>query len=228
VPRSLAGLWLVLLLLACRPTASPTNTPVTALEQRLAQRPAVQPTPSAPRPTVAPTAAPEPAAPPSAPRRPTPTSPAPRASRPAEVVGVDNRGSIRLRLDGREERIALTGVVPVEQVDVGRPVNCFGPEAAMLVRRALPVGSWVDVEEDPAVEPRDSAGRLRLYVWLADGNSLNLEMIRQGFGSVAFADRRARLSLALRLAESEALQAGFGVWSTLSCYDNPDTRPAPP
>jgi micrococcal nuclease len=141
---------------------------------------------------------------------------------------VDRRGSIVLRFDGREEPISLIGVVAVEQVDVGRPVDCFGPEAAALLRRSLPVGSWVDVEDDPAVEARDSAGRRRLYVWLADGTSLNLELIRQGLGSVALADRRARLSLALRLAESEALQAGMGVWSTLSCYDNPDTRPAPP
>ncbi|HEV8633398.1 MAG TPA: thermonuclease family protein [Chloroflexota bacterium] len=224
--RRVAGLALVPLLLACGP-ASPTVTPVTALEQRLAQRAAGELRSPVPRPTAAPhppgTRTPEPTADPSAPRRPTP--PGPRAPRPAEVVRVDSRGAIVLRVDGREERVALIGVVPVEQVDVGRPVDCFGPEATALLRRAMPVGSWVDVEDDPAVEPRDPGGRLRLYVWLADGTSVNLEMIRQGLGSVPIADRRARLSLVLRLAESEALQAGMGVWSTLSCYDNPDTRP---
>jgi endonuclease YncB( thermonuclease family) len=224
--------WLLLVLLlgavgACASPTAPNATPRTALEQRLAQGAGPRP----PSPTASPTlepVTPEPTWTP-APfgRRTTPTAVAPLTTRSAAVVRVESEQAVAVRIDGRDQPIAFVGVLPLGRTQLGHPVDCFGHEATAMLRRLMPVGSLVEVEEDGVAAARDDRGRPRLYVWLPDGRLANMELVRQGFGQVAPTDSGARHYQALRQVEREAAREGLGLWSTLTCYDNPSTRGVP-
>jgi micrococcal nuclease len=212
---------------ACASATAPTRTPRTALEQRLAQGAG----PRAPSPTAPPTLEPVTAEPTWTPapfgRRTTPTAVAPLNARAAAVVRVESERDVTVRIDGRDQPIAFVGVLPLGRTQVGHPVDCFGHEATAMLRRLMPVGSPVEIEEDGVVAARDDRGSTRLYVWLPDGRLVNIEILRQGFGQIASTDGRARHFQALRAAEREASREGLGLWSNLSCYDNPSTRGVP-
>lgn len=227
----LAVVLLVVVLVCACAAAAPTATARTALEQRLAQGPGTRPATPTRLATVAETAEsapePRPTFTPFGRGRPPPTVPAPTAARRAEVTRVDSERDVVLRVDGRTETVAFIGVLPLAQTQVGHPVDCFGHEATALLRRIMPPGSPVQVEEDTAVDQRDPRGRLRLYVWLLDGTFVNHELLRLGFGEAARGDGRARVYAALKAVEREAAHEGLGLWSNLSCYDNPDTRGVP-
>jgi endonuclease YncB( thermonuclease family) len=220
--------WLVLVVAAasvgCAAPVVPTEVPRTALEQRLAQGPIARPPSPTPSPTLEPMT-PEPTWTP-APfgRRTTPTAIAPLNARPAQVVRVESDRDVAVRIDGREQQIAFVGVLPLARSQVGHPVHCFGQELTALLRKLMPVGSPVELEEDAVAASRDDRGRPRFYVWLPDGRLANMELLRQGFGQLAPGDGRARHFQAFRSVERDAAREGLGLWSNLSCYDNPSTR----
>ena len=219
--RALQLAMLVALLAACAGAAQSTATPRTALEQRLAQGAG----PRLPSPT--PSATPLPVTPEatwtSVPfgRRTTPTAIAPANARPAQVARLESERDVAVRLDGRDVPIAFVGVLPLDRSQVGHPVHCFSGEATAMLRRLMPAGSPVEVEEDGAVASRDDRGRTRLYVWLPDGRLVNMELLRQGFGQIARTDAGARHFQALRVVERDAAREALGLWSNLSCYGNP-------
>ena len=223
--RECLVLAVVLAVLGCSAAARESSTPRTALEQRLAQG-GGQRAPSAtaspvPEPgTADATWTPAPFG-----RRATPTAIAPFNARPAQVLRVESEDDLALRVDGREQPVGFVGVLPLARSQVGHPVHCFGPEATAMLRKLMPVGSPVEIEEDGVVAAGDDRGRARLYVWLPDGRLVNMELLRQGFGQIASADRQARHFQALRLVEREAAREGLGLWSNLSCYDNTSPRP---
>ena len=216
----------VLAIVGCSAPGPATATPRTALEQRLSQGAG----PRAPSPTASPTL--EPVTPEAtwtpAPfgRRATPTAIVPLNARPAQVARIESEAELALSVDGREQPIAFVGVLPLGRAQVGHPVHCFGQEATAMLRKLMPVGSPVEIEEDGVVAGRDDRGRARLYVWLPDGRLVNMELLRQGFGQIASGDARARHFQAMRIVEREAAREGLGLWSNLSCYDNPARRGA--
>ncbi|HUG00178.1 MAG TPA: thermonuclease family protein [Ilumatobacter sp.] len=127
--------------------------------------------------------------------------------------------TIDLNINGREERVRLTGINTPEVAHDGTPqrpgndAECFGDAAARFVAQLLPVGTEVRLERD--VVARDDYGRLLAYVYRAsDGLFVNEAIVRQGFAqpmtippNVAHADTFVE---AARAAES----ADIGLWTT--------------
>ena len=140
----------------------------------------------------------------------------------AIVTRVIDGDTIDVVIDGRDDRVRLTGIdtpeIAHEAFD-GRPANdaeCYGEAAHAYTRSLLPDGTAVRLERD--VVARDDYGRLLAYVHRAsDGIFVNYEIVRQGYAqplaippNVAHTERFARAAV---LAERD----DAGLWS--ACAD---------
>jgi endonuclease YncB( thermonuclease family) len=129
------------------------------------------------------------------------TTPAPGAVEANAVVDhIVDGDTIDVIVDGREERVRLTGIDTPEVAHAAsgsRPATvgeCFGDEATAFTESLLPVGTAVRLERD--IVGRDDYGRVLAYVYRADdGIFVNYEIVRQGFAqpltippNVAFSD----------------------------------------
>ncbi len=142
----------------------------------------------------------------------TPMSSAIKANATVEYV-VDG-DTIDVMIDGREERVRLTGIDTPEKArrDTGAPAECFADEATAFTESLLPVGTAVRLERD--VVGRDDYGRILGYVYRADdGIFVNYEIVRQGYAqpltippNVTFADLMVD-------AARDAEAADAGLWS---------------
>jgi micrococcal nuclease len=134
----------------------------------------------------------------------------PSSASVGRVVRVVDGDTIRVELDGHEERVRYIGIDTPESVKPGTPVQCFAKKAAAF-NEHLVGGRRVKLVRD--VEQRDRYGRLLAYVYPADGGPMvNETLVARGYArtltippDVRFADRFRRLAAGAR-------EAGRGLW----------------
>jgi len=129
----------------------------------------------------------------------------------AEVVRVVDGDTIRVRFDGRTERVRYIGVDTPESVKPGTPVQCYAKRAA-AANAALVAGRSVRLVGD--VERRDRYGRLLAYVYREpDGAFVNARLVRDGYArTLTIAPNVAHAHQFAQLART-ARQSGRGLWS---------------
>lgn len=138
---------------------------------------------------------------------------APAGGRDATVRRVVDGDTLVARVGGADERVRMLGVDAPESVTPGRPVECFGPQAAARLRALLPRGSRITLVPDPTQGARDRFGRLLAEVRRPGGaRSVNVELVAGGYAEVFRGDGRGALQPALRAAEREARAARRGLW----------------
>jgi micrococcal nuclease len=121
----------------------------------------------------------------------------------AQVVRVVDGDTIRVRLDGRTERVRYIGIDTPESVEPGTSVQCFAKRASAANAR-LVAGRTVRLVGD--VEQRDRYGRLLAYVYREpEGTFVNAALVRDGYArtltiapNVAHARELADLARAAR------------------------------
>jgi micrococcal nuclease len=121
----------------------------------------------------------------------------------AQVLRVVDGDTIRVRLDGRTERVRYIGIDTPESVKPGTAVQCFAKRAS-AANAALVAGRSVRLVAD--VEERDHYGRLLAYVYREpDGAFVNARLVRDGYArtltiapNVAHARELADLARAAR------------------------------
>ena len=97
------------------------------------------------------------------------------------VLKVVDGDTIKIEYGGKSETVRLIGVDTPETVHPNKPVEPFGPEASAFTKNLL-IGESVYLRFDN--EERDKYNRLLAYVYRApDGLFVNLEIVRQGYGS---------------------------------------------
>jgi micrococcal nuclease len=128
----------------------------------------------------------------------------------AQVVRVVDGDTIRVRLDGRTERVRYIGVDTPESVKPGTPVQCYAKRAA-AANAALVAGRRVRLVGD--VEQRDRYGRLLAYVYREpDGAFVNARLVRDGYArTLTIAPNVAHAHQFAQLAQT-ARQSGRGLW----------------
>jgi micrococcal nuclease len=128
----------------------------------------------------------------------------------AQVVRVVDGDTIRVRLDGRTERVRYIGVDTPESVKPGTPVQCYAKRAA-AANAALVAGRSVRLVGD--VEQRDRYGRLLAYVYREpDGSFVNAQLVRDGYTrTLTTAPNVAHAHQFAQLAQT-ARQSGRGLW----------------
>jgi micrococcal nuclease len=128
----------------------------------------------------------------------------------AEVVRVVDGDTIRVRLDGRVERVRYIGIDTPESVKPGTPVQCYAKRAS-AANAALVAGRSVRLVGD--VEQRDRYGRLLAYVYREpDGAFVNARLVADGFArTMTIAPNVAHAAEFAKLARG-ARDAGRGLW----------------
>jgi micrococcal nuclease len=160
---------------------------------------------------------------------PAPISPSPQATfgptgptTEANVVRVVDGDTIVVAYGGKEYKVRYIGMDTPETVDPSSPVQWMGPQAS-AANKALVAGKTVVLEAD--VSDTDRYGRLLRYVWLTNGLNwtlVNLELVKQGFASVATYPPDVRYVDVYLAAEQQARTAATGLWGA-----EPTAQPTP-
>ena len=140
----------------------------------------------------------------------------------ANVVRVVDGDTIVVAYGGGEYKVRYIGMDTPETVDPSSPVEWMGQEASGA-NKALVAGKTVVLEKD--VSETDQFGRLLRYVWLTDGTTwtlVNLELVKQGFASVATYPPDVKYVDVYLASEQEAEAAGIGLWGA-----EPTPKPTP-
>lgn len=152
------------------------------------------------------------------------------------VAAVVDGDTIRVRVRGFETPVRLIGIDTPETRDPRTPVQCYGPQAAAMTARLLPVGRRVIVRGDPTQATRDRYARFLGYVFvagrpLAPDRSVNFTLVRTGrarvygYGGVRFAAADPYFR-----AQHRARRARAGLWGPPCNGDttvpDPSARPA--
>lgn len=107
--------------------------------------------------------------------------------------------------DGRKVRL-----LGVDTPEVGERLECYGDEAAALLRSMLPEGTQVRVLAD--AQPLDQYDRSLLLLWLDDGTFVNLELIEQGAAEAVVLEPNLLYAAEFEAAEDAAQAADLGLW----------------
>lgn len=140
--------------------------------------------------------------------------PVPADAQQAQVVRVSDGDTVVLRargtgpLRGDRTRVRL---LLVDTPEVFDRQECLGKEATDRTAELLPEGSPVRVQADE--DPEDRYGRALLHVWNADGVNVGEQLLREGLANVLVLRPNDLYLDAFRAAESEAQDAGRGIWS---------------
>jgi micrococcal nuclease len=128
----------------------------------------------------------------------------------AEVVSVTDGDTVRVRIDGDDERLRYIGIdAPELNPETGEP-EPFAEEAS-AANEQLVEGEELCLERD--VSDRDRFGRLLRYAWLEDGTLINEALVLAGLAeAVEFRPDTKHHDAILQPAEDEAAAEGRGIW----------------
>lgn len=141
---------------------------------------------------------------PVAPRRPLP------ACEWAEVVSVTDGDTVRIDLDGTEERLRYIGIDAPELNPQSGDPEPFAGEATEA-NETLVGGKRICLERD--VSDRDRFDRLLRYAWLENGTMVNEALVLAGLAeAVEFRPDTKHHDAILFPAQDEAMAAGRGIW----------------
>jgi micrococcal nuclease len=126
------------------------------------------------------------------------------------VVAVVDGDTIKVLRDGEKVTVRLIGVDTPETVHPSKEVEWYGKEASRFLANLLK-GEEVWLRRDPAAKV-DRYGRELAYVYrVPDGLTVNVEIIRQGYGHAYTAFPHPDME-AYRAAEKRARIIGKGLW----------------
>lgn len=123
------------------------------------------------------------------------------------VVGIVDGDTIRVRIDGRTERVRVIGIdTPELSGD-----ECYARQASSKMQ-SLAQSRSVRLEVDPTQDDRDRYDRLLRHVFLADGKSAAEVLIAGGFGREYTYAADYRYQDQYRAAEATARSTSKGMW----------------
>ena len=135
---------------------------------------------------------------------------APRSSREATVIRVEDGDTIDVRLGDRVERVRYIGMDAPEVPHYGVGGERGAAVAAQLNETLVGSGR-VSLEFDR--ERRDRYGRLLAYVWVGDA-MINIEMVRRGYARALTIRPNVRYERWFASAEAEARTSRLGLWAS--------------
>ena len=131
---------------------------------------------------------------------------------PYPVTRVVDGDTIHVQTPSGDVTVRFIGIDTPETVAPNRPVECFGPESSAEVRRLLD-GRSVYLEPDSSQDSVDKYGRTLAYVWLTPTDSVNLDLVADGFATEYLYRTPYHHRDAFVAAQSSAQASGRGMWS---------------
>lgn len=131
---------------------------------------------------------------------------------PYPVTRVVDGDTIHVQTPNGDVTVRLIGIDTPETVAPGRPVACFGPEATAEARRLMD-GRSVYLEPDSSQDAVDKYGRTLAYVWLTPTDSINFDLVADGFAKEYLYRTPYHHHDAFVAAQASAQAVGRGLWS---------------
>lgn len=134
-----------------------------------------------------------------------------------------SRARLAYVIDG--DTVALTNGLHVRLVQIDTPElesgECYARAAAHDLRRLLPAGATVALEDDARLDRVDRYGRLLRYVRYG-GRNLNLQLVRDGSATVwLYHGDRGKYAAQLLAAARAARGARRGLWGACDAVWDP-------
>lgn len=130
----------------------------------------------------------------------------------AQVVGVTDGDTIKVRLQGQGEQIKIR-LYGIDAPEKGQP---YGRKSREFLVELAVIGATVTIEPVNF----DRYGRLVAIIYSSDGHCLNSAMVEAGLAWVYPQYCRQPICDSWNAAEHQARQSGLGLWH--------DQHPAPP
>ncbi len=124
--------------------------------------------------------------------------------------------TVRVNMNGRIETIRFIGLDTPETHDPRKAVQCFGKAAAAYTKNLIG-NNAVRLEADPLSTNRDRYDRLLRYVYLPNGQLVQAEVIKSGYGFAYISFPFTKSEEFVRY-QTEARQQNKGLWG--SCQPN--------
>jgi micrococcal nuclease len=141
----------------------------------------------------------------------------------ATVIRVVDGDTIKVEIKSVKESVRLIGIDTPESTankkarnDAVRgrqsieSITSMSKESASFVKTFVHKSDTIAIEPD--VQPRDKYGRLLAYVYLANGELLNEEIIKAGYASPMTIPPNVRYQDRFLKAYREAREKGKGLW----------------
>lgn len=136
------------------------------------------------------------------------------------VTKVVDGDTLAVEVAGQRERVRLIGIDTPESVAPDRPVQCYGPEAALALTGLAPEGTRLRLVLDE--EARDAYGRLLAYAYRVDDELfLNRWLVEQGFAATLVFEPNTTFAAEFAALEADARHAGRGLWGACDGPDQP-------
>jgi micrococcal nuclease len=133
------------------------------------------------------------------------------------VIKIVDGDTIDVLIENQEVRIRLLGINSPESVDPRRPVECFGKEASLYLKKLLE-NQVVTLVSDKNKPDQDEFGRLLRYVYRSDGLFINEAMIKNGYAyEYTYHDERYQFQNDFKNLEKSAQYSGSGLWGKDTC-----------
>lgn len=138
-----------------------------------------------------------------------------------KVVKVIDGDTIDVEIDGGTARVRLIGIDTPETQHPSKPLQCFGQEAADIVKEKL-LNHYVTLEEDSTQDDKDKYDRLLRYVILEDGTNFAKWLISEGYGFEYTYNSAYKYQDDFKEAEKEASESKKGLWAENTCNGSID------
>lgn len=124
-----------------------------------------------------------------------------------EVVDGD---TYKINYEGKEQKVRLIGVDTPESVHPDKSKNTqYGKEASNYVKELIEK-KYISLEFD--VSKTDKYGRLLAYVYLENGEMLNMRLIKEGYAQVATYPPNVKYVDTFKNLQEEARKNKIGFW----------------
>lgn len=134
------------------------------------------------------------------------------------VVEFHDGDTITVDMNGVKEKVRFIGVDTPETHDPRKAVQCYGKSASEFTKTTIG-NNPVRLEADPTNQNRDRYNRLLRYVYLPDGQLVNAEIIKQGYG-FAYLGFPFQKSEEFRNLQTEARDSNRGLWASCNPAQN--------
>jgi micrococcal nuclease len=119
--------------------------------------------------------------------------------------------TFEIMYEGVKTKVRLIGVDTPETVKAGTPVQWYGNDASNFTKKTLE-NQKVRLEFDK--NPRDIYGRLLAYVYLPNGDMLNVVLLHRGYAKTSFYYPNTRHKKMFLDIEQQAQKDMVGMWDT--------------
>src|SRR4051794_29167351 len=143
------------------------------------------------------------------------------AEGPYSVAKVVDGDTVKVVIAGRTTTLRLIGIDTPETKDPRHPVECYGRDASAQAAKLL-TGHVVRITYDSSQGRLDRYGRTLAYLWEADGQSFQWQMLEGGFAGEYTYAAPYRYQREFRAEAASARTAGRGLWSATTCNGDLD------